>query len=215
MQPKRYVISFTAGDQQIIDAFGYELKGDKLVFYKTADRPNDGIGDDAFVFTAFVRSVDVRDVPTVQAKSGGQGNFSTAVQDALRLSREEAARLGSAVIGSEHLLLALLRDTEGNAMRVLRSLNVTVSDLRKSLEGKARKGLAAAQSKNGTPLEKDAERTLKDTYREAVSLKSDYIDTEHVLLSLLKDETSVAAQVLTSFGATYDKARQVIESSLR
>jgi len=211
MQPKRYVISFTAGDQQIIDAFGYELKGDKLVFYKTIDRTD----DDAFVFTALVRSVDVRDVPTVQAKSGGQGNFSTAVQDAIRLSREEAAKLGSNVIGAEHLLLGLLRDTEGNAIRVLRSLNVTVSDLRKSLEAKARKGLSASPTKNGTPLEKEAERTLKDTYREAVALKSDYIDTEHVLLSLLKDDTSVATQVLTSFGVSYDKARQIIENSVR
>lgn len=140
-----------------------------------------------------------------------EGNFSNRVQDVIRLSREEALRLGHDYIGTEHLLLGIIREGEGIAVKILRNLGVDLFKLKKSIEDTVRSSSGTLTIGN-IPLTKQAEKVLKITYLEAKLYKSDVIGTEHLLLSLLRDEDNIAAQILSQFSVSYDGVRKELDN---
>ncbi len=140
-----------------------------------------------------------------------EGNFSNRVQDVIRLSREEALRLGHDYIGTEHLLLGIIREGEGVAVKILRNLGVNLYKLKKAIEDTVRTSGDTLTIGN-IPLTKQAEKVLKITYLEAKLYKSDVIGTEHLLLSLLRDDDNIAAQILHQFNVHYDVVRNELDN---
>ncbi len=140
-----------------------------------------------------------------------EGNFSNRVQDVIRLSREEALRLGHDYIGTEHLLLGIIREGEGIAVKILRNLGVDLYKLKKAIEDAVRTSGGTLTIGN-IPLTKQAEKVLKITYLEAKLFKSDVIGTEHLLLSLMRDDDNIAAQILHQFNVHYDAVRNELEN---
>ncbi len=130
--------------------------------------------------------------------------FSQRVKDVLSYSREEAIRLGNRNISSEHIFLGILRDGEGLAIDILVSMGLNLSAIRKTIEDHLRSAteLTTAEMEN-VPLLKTAERVLKLVYLEARSLKSDTIDTGHLILAILKDETNLITQLLEAENIDY------------
>ena len=141
-----------------------------------------------------------------------EGNFSNRVRDVISYSREEAIRLGHDYIGTEHLLLGIIREGEGIAVKILRNLGCDLLKLKKSVEDTVR-STGSSLSVGNIPLTKQAEKVLKITYLEAKLYKSDVIGTEHLLLSLLRDNENIAAQILQQgFSVTYDAVRNELDS---
>ncbi|HVZ38425.1 MAG TPA: ATP-dependent Clp protease ATP-binding subunit [Candidatus Kapabacteria bacterium] len=140
-----------------------------------------------------------------------EGNFSSRVQDVIRLSREEALRLGHDYIGTEHLLLGIIREGEGIAVKILRNLGGDLFKIKKAIEDTVR-ATGGTLTIGNIPLTKQAEKVLKITYLEAKLYKNDTIGTEHLLLSLLRDDDNIAAQILSQFGITYDAVRGELEN---
>jgi ATP-dependent Clp protease ATP-binding subunit ClpC len=130
--------------------------------------------------------------------------FSQRVKDVLSYSREEAIRLGNRNISSEHIFLGILRDGEGIAIDILVSMGLDLAAIRKTVEDhlKAILNYLPAETEN-IPLLKTAERVLKLVYLEARSLRSDTIDTGHLILAILKDETNLVTQLLESENIDY------------
>jgi ATP-dependent Clp protease ATP-binding subunit ClpC len=141
------------------------------------------------------------------------GNFSDRLQDVIRLSREEALRLGHDYIGTEHLLLGIIREGQGVAVRILRNLDCDLMKLKKAIEDTVRTSGGTLTIGN-IPLTKQAEKVLKITQIESKIYKADVIGTEHLLLSLLRDEDNIATQILHQFNVTYDSARAELNSML-
>lgn len=140
-----------------------------------------------------------------------EGNFSNRVQDVIRLSREEALRLGHDYIGTEHLLLGIIREGEGIAVKILRNQGVDLYKLKKAIEDTVRT-TGGTLTIGNIPLTKQAEKVLKITYLEAKLYKSDVIGTEHLLLSLLRDDDNIAAQILHQFNVHYDVVRNELDN---
>lgn len=140
-----------------------------------------------------------------------EANFSNRVRDVISYSREEALRLGHDYIGTEHLLLGLIREGEGYAIKLLVTMGVEIAKLRKAIEDSVKITNANVHIGN-IPLTKQAEKVLKITYLEAKFFKSDVIGTEHLLLSLLRDEDNIAAQILARFGITYEMVKHELEA---
>ena len=134
------------------------------------------------------------------------GNFSERVQEVIRLSREEALRLGHDYIGTEHILLGIIREAQGIAITIMKNLNVDLQQLKKSIEDSV-KATGGTLTIGNIPLTKQAEKVLKITQIEAKIYKSSVIGTEHILLSLLRDEENIATQILHQFQVTYESAR--------
>ena len=141
------------------------------------------------------------------------GNFSDRLQDVIRLSREEALRLGHDYIGTEHLLLGIIREGQGVAVRILRNLDCDLMKLKKAIEDTVRTSGGTLTIGN-IPLTKQAEKVLKITQIESKIYKADVIGTEHLLLSLLRDEDNIATQILHQFNVSYDSARSELSSML-
>jgi ATP-dependent Clp protease ATP-binding subunit ClpC len=140
--------------------------------------------------------------------------FSPRVKDVIAYSREEALRLGHNYIGVEHLLLGIIREGEGTAVRILEGLNCDMQKLRKVVESTIRPAGGKSVGAGNIPLVKQAEKILKITYLEAKIFKSNTIGTEHLLLSILKDEDNVATKSLNAFNIDYDVAKEEFESIL-
>lgn len=140
-----------------------------------------------------------------------EGNFSNRVNDVIRLSRDEALRLGHDYIGTEHLLLGIIREGDGIAIKVLKNLGLDLYKLKRAIEDTVRPSSSTITIGN-IPLTKQAEKVLKITYLEAKLYKSEVIGTEHLLLSLLRDEENIAAQVLMQFSVNYDTARRELDN---
>jgi len=141
------------------------------------------------------------------------GNFSDRLQDVIRLSREEALRLGHDYIGTEHLLLGIIREGQGVAVRILRNLDSDLMKLKKAIEDTV-KTSGGTLTIGNIPLTKQAEKVLKITQIESKIYKADVIGTEHLLLSLLRDEDNIATQILHQFNVTYDTARSELNDML-
>lgn len=140
-----------------------------------------------------------------------EAKFSPQVKDVISFSREEALRLGHDYIGAEHLLLGLIREGDGMAIKILRSLGVDTSKLRRSIEDAVRGTSSVTVNLGNIPLTKQAEKVLKITYLEAKIFKSDLIGTEHLLLSILRDDDNIASQILLQFRITYELFKQEVE----
>ncbi|MEO8589244.1 MAG: ATP-dependent Clp protease ATP-binding subunit [Flavobacteriales bacterium] len=141
--------------------------------------------------------------------------FSPRVRDVITLSREEALRLGHNFIGIEHILLGLIREGEGNAVKVLQRLEVDLDELRKVVEGAMEPASAVRPpDKDKITLIKQAEKMLKITFLEAKLFKSPHIDTEHLLLSMLKDEDNLATRTLHKFHVDYESVKQEVDTIL-
>jgi ATP-dependent Clp protease ATP-binding subunit ClpC len=138
-------------------------------------------------------------------------NFSTQVKEIISFSREEALRLGNDFIGTEHLLLGLIREGENTAIKILKSFNVDLYELRKEIElavkDKTGKNIANI---NSLPLTKQAEKVIRVTVLEAKALKSPTVETEHLMLSILKNKENIATQILNQFDVDYDLFRNEV-----
>lgn len=139
-----------------------------------------------------------------------EGNFSSKVRDVIQFSREEALRLGHDYIGTEHLILGIVRLGDGVAIRILKNLDCDLFKLKKTIEDTVR-GTGGTVTVGNIPLTKQAEKVLRITYLEAKLYKSDTIGTEHLLLSLLRDEENIAAQILQQFSISYDAVREELD----
>ncbi|MBC6400733.1 MAG: ATP-dependent Clp protease ATP-binding subunit [Ekhidna sp.] len=141
-----------------------------------------------------------------------EAKFSNRVKEVISLSREEALRLGHDYIGTEHLLLGMIREGEGVAVSVLKKLGLSMKELRAAIE-QSTKGTATSNVKNlaNIPLTRQSEKVLKITYLEAKIFKSALIGTEHLLLSILRDEDNLATQILEKFEINYDLVKEMLE----
>lgn len=137
--------------------------------------------------------------------------FTEKARRAIEYARDEAARLKHDYIGTEHLLLGLIRLGEGNAAEILQNIGIELTELKKGVE-------EIVQPSGGTmqmgqlPLTARAKKTLEISGNEARALKSKDIDTEHILLALLKDEEGVAAQVLSMYDIDYKEVYEELRN---
>lgn len=132
--------------------------------------------------------------------------FSAKVKEIISYSREEALRLGNDFIGTEHLLLGLLRDGKGNAIKIFNNMHLDLLDLRTELEKVIKnKGVNdPTQNLNSLPLTRQAEKVIRITVLEAKAMKSDLAESEHLVLSILKGKDNVACQILNQFNIDYE-----------
>src|SRR5690606_15527460 len=130
--------------------------------------------------------------------------FSPRVKDVISYSREEALRLRHDYIGTEHLLLGLIREGDGVAIKILKNIGDDIGSIRQSTED-AVKGSSMSRARIGNmPLTKQYEKILKITYMEAKIFKSDVNGTEHLILESLREEENIASQVIQKYNITYD-----------
>ena len=127
-------------------------------------------------------------------------------------SREEAVRLGNDYIGLEHLLLGIIREGEGLAIKILRNLGVDISELRKKIESAVATNKEKPANPENLPLIKQAERALKITYLEAKWFNSELIGTEHLLLAILKDENNLVTKSFQNLGISYEVAKEEVRA---
>ncbi len=138
--------------------------------------------------------------------------FSQRIKDVLSYSKEEAIRLGNTEIAPEHLFLGILREGEGIAIDVLVTLGANLYELRKEVEGSLNpSGPIKVTRADNIPLLKSSERILKLVYLEAKSLKKSTIDTGHLLLAILKEETGNVRKVLGTHEIDYESVRRELE----
>ena len=134
-------------------------------------------------------------------------NFTERVRKVLAMAREEAARLHHEYVGTEHILLGLIREGEGVAAAVLQNLSVDLEEIQQKIEDTVKKGKAAAATGPDLPYTSRAKKVLELAMSEARDLTHNYVGTEHLLLGLLREEKGIAAQVLTDAGINLDAAR--------
>jgi ATP-dependent Clp protease ATP-binding subunit ClpC len=133
-------------------------------------------------------------------------NFTDRVRKVLAMAREEAIRLQHDYVGTEHILLGLIREGEGVAAAVLQHLSVDLDQIHERVEESVRKGKATI-ALGELPYTSRAKKVLEFAMAEAREFNHSYVGTEHLLLGLLREEKGIAAQVLNSLGVTLDEAR--------
>jgi len=133
-------------------------------------------------------------------------NFTDRVRKVLAMAREEAIRLQHDYVGTEHILLGLIREGEGVAAAVLQNLSVDLEQIHERVEESVRKGKATI-ALGELPYTSRAKKVLEFAMAEARDFNHSYVGTEHLLLGLLREEKGIAAQVLNSLGVTLDDAR--------
>jgi len=133
-------------------------------------------------------------------------NFTDRVRKVLAMAREEAIRLQHDYVGTEHILLGLIREGEGVAAAVLMNLNVDLEQIHERVEESVRKGKATI-ALGELPYTSRAKKVLEYAMAEARELNHSYVGTEHLLLGLLREEKGIAAQVLNSLGVSLEEAR--------
>ena len=136
--------------------------------------------------------------------------FSAHVQKVIQFSREEALRLGHDNIGTEHMLLGIVRLGEGAAFQILQHLDAEPAQVRERILERVETNENLMKIGN-IPFTKKAERVLKVTYLEGRSFNADQVGTEHLLLAIAKEDDGVAAEVLNSFGVSYAAIREQVE----
>ena len=134
-------------------------------------------------------------------------NFTERVRKVLQMAREEAQRLHHEYVGTEHILLGLIREGEGVAAAVLQNLSVDLDDIQQKIEETVKKGKAGQTTAPDLPYTSRAKKVLELAMSEARELSHSYVGTEHLLLGLLREEKGIAAQVLTDAGVNLDAAR--------
>ena len=136
-------------------------------------------------------------------------NFSPKVKDVIAYSKEEALRLGHDFIGTEHLVLGILRKAEGKAIQILNLLDVNLEHLRKKIEllSPAKPIAIETNSKQNLHLTKQAEKALKTTFLEAKLYHSDSVNTAHLLLCVLRNENDPTTKLLQKFNVDYEEVK--------
>lgn len=133
-------------------------------------------------------------------------DYSESLKDIIRLSREEAIRLGQDYIGVEHFALAIIRNDTNLALKLLKKLGLNTNDFKKRLEESMKREMDEIEG--NLPLTKVAEKILKIVQIEQKIYKSDIVGSEHLLLSILRDESTVTTNILASYGITYNSVRE-------
>jgi ClpA/ClpB-like protein len=136
-------------------------------------------------------------------------NFTDRVRKVLQMAREEAARLQHEYVGTEHILLGLIREGQGVAAAALTNLNVDLADVTARVNETVKEGKNQAKSQD-LPYTSRAKKILEFSMSEARELNHPYVGTEHLLLGVLREEKGIAAQVLTDAGITVEMARKEI-----
>ena len=138
-------------------------------------------------------------------------NFSPKVRDVITFSKEEALRLGHDFIGTEHLLLGLLRKGDGKAVEILTAFEVDLELLRKKLEqlNPTNPAVGLSNSKKSLHLTRQAEKALKTTFLEAKLYQSEAIDTAHLLLCILRNENDPTTKLIQKYNVNYDEAKSL------
>lgn len=144
-----------------------------------------------------------------------EAKFSQRVKDVLSYSREEALRLGNDYIGLEHMLLGILREGEGLAVQLILDFGIDLNDLRQSIEKAVANNNEIKSMPENLPLIRQAERALKITYLEAKLFNSELIGTEHLLLSILKDEDNIVTKTFEKYGVDYDLVKDELKSIIK
>jgi ATP-dependent Clp protease ATP-binding subunit ClpC len=138
-------------------------------------------------------------------------NFSPRVKDVISYSKEEALRLGHNFIGTEHLMLGILRDGAGKAVSILKSIQVDLDELRKKIEilnPAVIENVSMLNDKKNLHLTRQAERALKTTFLEAKLFQSDLINTVHLLLCILRNENDPTTKLLLKLNIDYDLIKE-------
>ena len=138
-------------------------------------------------------------------------NFSARVKDVISYSKEEALRLGHSFIGTEHLMLGILRDGEGKAISILKSIDLNLEDLRKKIEilnPTSIENLNEIKHKKNLHLTRQAERALKTTFLEAKLFQSELINTVHLLLCILRNENDPTTKLLLNLNVDYETVKE-------
>ena len=137
-------------------------------------------------------------------------NFSPRVKDVITYSKEEALRLGHDFIGTEHLMLGILRDGNGKAINILNNLSVDLDFLRRKVEilSPANPTVSVGNDKKNLHLTRQAERALKTTFLEAKVFQSTSISTAHLLLCILRNENDPTTKLLNKMKIDYDSAKE-------
>jgi ATP-dependent Clp protease ATP-binding subunit ClpC len=134
--------------------------------------------------------------------------FTERARQVVVLAQDESRALGHDYIGTEHILLGLLREEEGLAARVLESLDITVEEVREQVVRIVGQGESVPTGQ--IPFTVRAKEALEHSLREALSLGHSYVGTEHVLLGLVTQNDGVAAEVLLDAGADAEKIRSEV-----
>ncbi len=134
--------------------------------------------------------------------------FTERARKVVVLAQEEARHFNHNYIGTEHLLLGLLREDEGVAARALGSLNVTLDEVREQVESIV--GYGEEGTGGQAPFTPRSKKVLELALREALQLGHNYIGTEHILLGLVRESEGVAARVLSNLGVDPDKVRREV-----
>ena len=134
--------------------------------------------------------------------------LTTQMRRVLAMAREEAERLHHEYIGTEHILLRLIRQGDSIAAAVLRNLSVDLDDVQLKIEETVKKGRNRRTIGPDLPYTSRAKKVLELAMMEAKELHHDYVGTEHLLLGLLREEKGIAAQMLHEFGAELEPVRQ-------
>lgn len=143
-----------------------------------------------------------------------KSKFSPKINDIISYSREEAIRLGNEIVTTDHLFLGLLRDGDSKAIQLLNSFSIDLIDIRKKIELNLKKDEPLHMNEiDQLPISKGVDRTIKIMSLEAVSLKSKVIDSVHLLLAIMKDETSYSANLLSEYGLDYDVIKMMIQNA--
>jgi ATP-dependent Clp protease ATP-binding subunit ClpC len=143
--------------------------------------------------------------------------FSPRVRDILTYSHEEAVRLGNNYIGIEHLFLGMVRDGDGKALKILKGFGIDIEYYKRRIEESIRNPNVLPGELTNIPLMKQTEKVLKFTYLVAKEFNSDLINTEHLLLAILKVGNNLIAQLLESEGIdfnTYKKELVILNNEI-
>lgn len=135
-------------------------------------------------------------------------NFSQQVKDVISYSKEEALRLGHDQIGTEHLLLGIIRDGEGKAISVLEALNVDLDEMRQKIENLNPAKETPVNNIKNLSLTKQAERALKTTFLEAKLFKSPTVNTIHLLLCILRNENDPITKLMNRLDIDYNTVKE-------
>ena len=142
-----------------------------------------------------------------------EAKFSNKVKEVISLAREEALRLGHDYIGTEHLMLGMIRDGESSGVELLVKSGVSLDQLRQSIEhstASTTKSTFDKQNLLNIPLTKQAEKVLRLTYLEAKYFKTNLVETDHLLMAILRDEDNVATQILEKYQVYYDLIKEMV-----
>jgi len=185
-----------------------EKAGIARVAQAIIESPNNAL---AKTMMKFCKDLIDSDQPEPKENSRGNGyDFSERVRVVLRMAREEASRLHHEYVGTEHLLLGLIKEGEGVAALTLMNLGIDNEEIVRKIEATVKFGKDSRSHVPDLPYTSRAKKVLELAMGQTRDLDHSYVGTEHLLLGLINEEKGIAAQFLTEAGVTYDKARAEI-----